>query len=150
MPDALVWPIDYAAPPLPRRYYGWITLGVAAVAMVATLPGRSQGLGLITEPLLRDLHVSALTFSKLNFWATLIGAAFCLGCGPLIDRFGARVVLTAVTASLGAVVLVMARIHGAAELLITLTLTRGLGQSALSVVSLTIVGKWFVRKLSMA
>jgi sugar phosphate permease len=35
-------------------------------------------------------------------------------------------------------------------LLLLLILTRGLGQSALSVVSLTIVGKWFVRRLSIA
>lgn len=25
-------------------YYGWIVLGVAALAMVGTLPGRTQGL----------------------------------------------------------------------------------------------------------
>ena len=38
--------------PLPRRaYYGWTIVGVAALAMVGTLPGRTQGLGLITEPL---------------------------------------------------------------------------------------------------
>jgi len=33
---------------------------------------------------------------------------------------------------------------------ILITLTRGLGQSALSVVSITIVGHWFVRRLNMA
>ena len=38
-------------------YYGWANLAVAALAMVATLPGRTQGLGLITEPLIADLHV---------------------------------------------------------------------------------------------
>ena len=31
-------------------YYGWVVLSVAALAMVGTLPGRTQGLGLITEP----------------------------------------------------------------------------------------------------
>ena len=35
-------------------------------------------------------------------------------------------------------------------LLVLVTLTRGLGQSALSVVSLTMVGKWFSRRLSAA
>jgi MFS family permease len=33
---------------------------------------------------------------------------------------------------------------------VLLTLTRGFGQSALSVVSITIVGQWFVRRLSLA
>ena len=40
----------------PGLYYGWIVLLVAAAAMVGTLPGRTQGLGLITEPLLADLR----------------------------------------------------------------------------------------------
>ncbi|MBL9212306.1 MAG: hypothetical protein JNL92_17735, partial [Opitutaceae bacterium] len=38
-------------------YYGWVMMTVAAVAMVGTLPGRTQGLGLITESLLRDLQI---------------------------------------------------------------------------------------------
>ena len=32
-------------------YYGWIHVVMAAWAMVATLPGRTHGLGLITKPL---------------------------------------------------------------------------------------------------
>jgi hypothetical protein len=36
-----------------RFYHGWVVLG-AALAMVGTLPGRTQGLGLIAELLLRD------------------------------------------------------------------------------------------------
>lgn len=133
-----------------RTYYGWINLVIAALAMVATLPGRTQGLGLITEPLLRELHVSHLHYATLNGWATLIGSTFCLACGPLIDRFGVRSVLAAVLIALAGSVLAMSRISGAGGLLVTLILTRGFGQSALSVVSLTIVGKWFVRRLPIA
>ena len=44
-------------------YYGWVVVGVAALAMVGTLPGRTQGLGLITEPLLRDLAVDRVRFA---------------------------------------------------------------------------------------
>jgi MFS family permease len=127
-----------------------VNLAVAALAMVATLPGRTQGLGLITEPLLADLHLDRVVFAQLNLWATLIGAAFCLACGPLIDRFGTRWVQTVVMAMLGAVVMSMSRVNQPRGLLIDLVLTRGLGQSALSVVSLAIVGKWFVRKLPIA
>ena len=49
-----------------RIYYGWIVLGVAALAMVGTLPGRTQGLGLITEPLIRDLGVSRIAYAQIN------------------------------------------------------------------------------------
>ena len=72
--------------------------------MVGTLPGRTQGLGLITEPLLRDLQIDRVHFARINLWATLIGALFSIGVGRLIDRFGSRIVLTVVTVSLASVV----------------------------------------------
>lgn len=133
-----------------RFYYGWVNLVVAAAAMVGTLPGRTQGLGLITEPLLKDLQIDRVFFAHINLWATLIGALFCVGVGRLIDRFGSRSVLTAVSIMLGAVVMLMSSSKGVIMLALLITLTRGLGQSALSVISITIVGQWFVRRLNLA
>jgi MFS family permease len=131
-------------------YYGWVNVFVAALAMVGTLPGRTQGLGLITEPLLADLQINRVVFARINLWATLIGAVFALGVGRLIDRFGSRIVLTIVTLALATVVLLMSGARSVFHLAILITLTRGLGQSALSVVSITVVGKWFVRRLNLA
>lgn len=118
--------------------------------MVATLPGRSVGIGLITEPLIAALGISRLDFAEKNFWATILGALFNLVCGLAIDRFGVRVVVTGVLFVLSAVVLGFSQMTGAGFLLFLLVLMRGVGQSALSVVSLTMVGKWFVRRLSVA
>jgi MFS family permease len=135
----------------PRRfYYGWVVVFVAALAMVGTLPGRTQGLGLITEPLLADLGLSRVAYAQLNLVATLAGALFAFGVGQWIDRRGSRVVLTAIALALGSVVLVMSRVTGPIALLIAVTLTRGLGQTALSIVSLAMVGKWFQRRLTWA
>ncbi len=131
-------------------YYGWVNLTVAALAMVGTLPGRTQGLGLITEPLIKDLQVDRVLFAQINLWATLLGSLLCLGVGRLIDRLGSRVALTGVALALGAVTLAMSGVRGVIWLALLITLTRGLGQSALSVISLTIVGQWFVRRLSLA
>ena len=155
-------------PPVePRRTFSASTaaaIGTAAAAMVATLPGRTHGLGLITEPLLADLELGRVPFAALNFWATLIGAAFCLPVGWLIDRCGVRIVLATVLLSLGGVVVTMTGISaqgstiqlptpevffsGGIEwtsfplgLFSLVLLTRGLGQSALSVVSLALMGK---------
>ena len=131
-------------------YYGWVHVFIAALAMVGTLPGRTQGLGLITEPLLRELDLARVDFARINLWATLIGALFSLGVGRLIDRFGSRIVLTVVAVLLSAVVLGMSVTHGVVTMAILITLTRGFGQSALSVVSITMVGQWFVRRLNLA
>jgi MFS family permease len=131
-------------------YYGWVIIGVAALAMVGTLPGRTQGLGLITESLLKDLNLDRVVFAQMNLWATLLGSLFCLGFGRLLDQPGSRVVLTTVALALGAVVLAMSGAHSAIVLFLLLTLSRGLGQSALSVTSLTMVGQWFNRRLSVS
>ena len=131
-------------------YYGWLVLLAAAAAMVGTLPGRTQGLGLITEPLLADLKIGRVEYAHLNLWATLIGATGAIGVGRLIDRFGSRAVLTAVAMLLGTVVCWMSRVATFTELAIAVTLTRALGQSALSVVSLAMVGQWFVRRIDTA
>jgi MFS family permease len=141
---------DRGLPVAARYYHGWFVLLVAAAAMVGTLPGRSQGLGLITEPLLADIGISRVRYAELNFWATIIGAAGALGIGQIVDRFGSRVVLTAVSLLLGLVVAAMSRAASIAELAVWLTLTRAVGQSALSVVSIAIVGHWFVRKIDAA
>jgi MFS family permease len=131
-------------------YYGWIVLLVAAAAMVGTLPGRTQGLGLVTEPLLRDMGIDRITYATINFWATIIGSAFAIGVGRIQDRAGSRLVLTAVALALGVVVCGMSRAASIVSLTVWITLTRGLGQSALSVVSLAMVGQWFVRRISVA
>ncbi len=92
--------------------------------------GRTHGLGLVTEPLLADLQVDRVTFAHINLVASLIGAAFCLPVGWMIDRWGVRTALVAVTAALGLAVLGMGEATGAFSLLSTLILVRGFGQSA--------------------
>ena len=133
-----------------RTYYGWYVLLVAAAAMVGTLPGRTQGLGLITEPLLTDLGIDRVSYAQLNLWATIAGSVGALGVGRLIDRAGSRVALTLVAVLLGLVVCVMSTAASFAALAAGVALSRTLGQSALSVVSLAMVGQWFARRIDTA
>jgi len=133
-----------------RPYYGWRVLAVAAAAMVGTLPGRTQGLGLITEPLIAELRLDRVDYAQLNLWATILGSFGAIGIGPLIDRVGSRVTLTVVSCSLGLAACAMSRTTSFAGLAFWVTLTRALGQSALSVVSIAIVGQWFVRRVDTA
>jgi MFS family permease len=131
-------------------YYGWVHVLLASIAMSATLPGRTYGLGLITEPLRADLGLGDLRFNWLNFWAIILGAVVVLPVGRLIDLLGTRIVLAGVATALGASVLLMSRSTDATELFIALTLVRGLGQGALSVVAISLVGKWFRRRAGVA
>ncbi|HEY2839584.1 MAG TPA: MFS transporter [Pirellulales bacterium] len=131
-------------------YYGWVNVVFASLAMTATLPGRTHGLGLITEKLLADLELDRVSFAHINLASSLIGAAFCVPTGWLIDRVGVRSVLVLVTAVLGISVIGMSEVSGGASLLVGLILVRGFGQSALSITSIAVIGKWFRRRLGVA
>ncbi|MBM3966679.1 MAG: MFS transporter, partial [Planctomycetes bacterium] len=83
--------------------------------------------------------------------ATLIGSAFCLPIGWLFDRYDRRWVLAINLLLLGCVVLGMSQVTDLQMLSVTIMLTRGLGQSALSVVSISIVAKSFpAQRLGLA
>ena len=123
---------------------------VAAAAMVGTLPARTQGLGIVTEHILADFDLDRVTWAEVNLWATLIGAGFAVVIGRALDQFGARAVLTATVLSLGIIVALMSGATTLAAMAVLVTLTRGVGQSALSAVSLAMVGQWFARRLPLA
>ena len=136
-------------------YADFIVVLIGAIAMAATYPGRTHGLGMVTEPLLKDFQLSTddgrVLFATINFWATIVGSAFCIPIGWLFDRFDRRWVLAANLILLGVVVIGMSQVSSLWALAIAITLTRGLGQSALSVVSITIVAKSFsAQRLGLA
>lgn len=131
--------------------YGWVSITIAALLMLATLPGRTQGLGLITEPLLKDLRVDRVDYAAINLWATLLGAAFCFPAGYLVDRCGARLVSTALVLLLAGTVWRMSVYSGGLMGLFgLLLLTRAFGQSALSVSSITVAGRSFGKRVGPA
>jgi MFS family permease len=157
----LLAPAPLAAP----LAWRWAHVVVAALAMVATLPGRTHGLGLFTEPIRKSFGLDTESYGILNMGATLLGSLFCLPCGWLLDRLGTRRVLSGVMLALGGVVFVMSRIQGdwvwqvrfpspwgtfstilLVDVFLFVLLTRGLGQSALSVASLSLIGRTAPRR----
>lgn len=125
-------------------------LFIAAMGMVATLPGRTVGLGLITEPLLADLQITRVHYSDLTLWATILGAMFSPVCGRAIDRWGVRLSLSVAVMLLAVTTITMSIQVAATNLLLFLILSRGFGQSSLSTASVTAVGKWFDTHLGIA
>jgi MFS family permease len=123
----------------------WTQVVSGALLMLATLPGRTHGLGLITEPLLAELALSRHAYAQINLWATLLGAAACLPVGAWLDRIGLRKGALVLLPALALVVAAMSLIvnPGVAGLFGLVLLTRAFGQSALSVLSLAVAGRAF-------
>ncbi len=129
-----------------------MALVIAAAAMVATFPARTHGLGLITERVIKDgsLDLNHLSMARVNFFATILGAAFGIGSGWLMDRIGTRWVLTASLFLLAGSTWWLSNISGFWAFAFVLTLGRGFGQTILSSASLTLVGKWYHRRITQA
>lgn len=128
-----------------------IQVVLASLLMLATLPGRTQGLGLVTEPLMADLRLDRVVYASMNLWATLAGALFCFPTGWAIDRLGLRWVTAGMVFMLGLTVWQLSATTASVALIFTLLLaTRAFGQSALSVCSIATVGKWFPERAGFA
>jgi MFS family permease len=101
--------------------------------------------------MLRDLQLDRVSYATVNLWATLLGAAICLPIGRVFDRFGLRYTTASLTLLLAFAVWGMSALAGGVLALFGLVLaTRALGQSALSVASITAVGKSFDRGVGVA
>lgn len=142
--------MDSASPARDERIqYRYVWLG--ALLMLATLPGRTQGLGLITEPILQELSVSHLSYARLNLLASLLGALACFPAGCLLDRFGLRIVGGVVVLLLAGAVAGLSLLSGGlVALFLWILASRGLGQSALSVISIAAAGRQPASRSSLA
>jgi MFS family permease len=119
--------------------------------MVATLPGRTHGLGIITEPLLKDLHLDRVVYAQMNLWSTLLGALLCFPAGWAIDRFGLRWVTVTIALLFGLSVWQFSMVAVNAALIFGLLVAaRACGQSALSVCSIATVARWFPDRAGFA
>lgn len=147
-------------------FYGWWILVVATVGIVASIPGQTMGVSVFTDSLIEHTGLSRLAVSHAYLIGTVASAlALPLG-GVWIDRFGARWIATLAALGLGVTLLfltVVDRIAGflapavgleraAAPLLAWPLLALGFavlrfaGQGMLTLVSRTMLARWFERR----
>ncbi|HVQ76623.1 MAG TPA: MFS transporter [Candidatus Binatia bacterium] len=137
-------PHDIGAPRR-RPYYGWTILGVAILAIFVSSPGQTYVIAVFVNPIEAETGWTRTFISGLYTMGSLTAAAGMLLIGRLMDRFGARVTLTAVGLVFGLAALWMSRVTQPIEMYVGFALLRLLGQGALTVVPTTMVALWFVR-----
>jgi MFS family permease len=133
-----------------RWFPGWTMLGVSAAAQYMSAPGQSYSVAAIKDPMLTGLNVSEVDYSLAYACATVVSACLLPFVGQLVDRFGARVMLSLIAAGLTAACWMMSCVETLPELYFGFAFVRSLGQGALSLVSVWIVGEWFERKRGIA
>ena len=136
-----------------RKYWffpGWTMLAISAAGQYMSAPGQSYSVAAIKDPMRTGLDISETDFSLAYGCATLLSAALLPTFGRLVDRFGARVMLPLIATGLGAACLQMSRVDSLIDLYIGFAFVRTLGQGALSLVSVWLVGEWFEHRRGMA
>ena len=126
-------------------FYGWVILGVASLAMLSAAPGQTFVVSVFVDPMRGDLELSRTLISGIYTAATLTGAACLPLMGRLLDRYGARVMLTSVALVFGLVAFSMGFVDNPLHLFFAFAGLRLLGQGSMSLISTTLVALWFSR-----
>ena len=125
-------------------------LGIAAAGQFMSAPGQSYSVAAFKDPMRATLGLSDTDYSMAYAVATLLSACLLPFVGRLVDRFGARVMLPLVGLGLGSACLLMSMTDSLVKLYVAFGCVRSLGQGALSLISVWLVGEWFERKRGMA
>ena len=131
-------------------FYGWVILPSAGLAMFASGPGQTFAISMFVDPLIEEFGWSRTSVSGLYTAGSLTAAATMLGVGWLLDRFGARVVITAIGLLLGLAALWMSTVDSQLELYAGFAALRVLGQGSLTMATSTLVAIWFIRRRGRA
>ena len=118
---------------------------VGALGIFMSGPGQTYVVSLFVDPIIEETEWSRTLVSALYSAGSVSAALGAFLAGRAFDRFGARAALTGVAALFGLAVFMMGMISSPAHLFLGFFAIRSLGQTALSLVSTSMVGVWFVR-----
>lgn len=144
-------------------YYGWIVAAAGTIGVIMSVPGQTMGVSVYTNHLLHGLTIDRVQLSFAYMLGTF-GSAFLLPVvGRLLDKFGARSLGAIASFSLALALLFLAGSPLLLHLLMKDTSApsrwiafslafvaflgiRHFGQGQLTVVSRTMIGRWFERR----
>lgn len=129
---------------------GWTMLSVSGLAQFMSGPGQSYSVAAFKEPMRESLGLSETAYSLPYGVATVVSGLSLILTGRLIDHFGARKTLPIISALLGLACFVMSQVDSGNQLYLGFTLIRCVGQGAMTLVALWIVGEWFLRRRCFA
>ena len=132
-------------------YYGWVVVaGMALVGMTITLM-LGANVGVFIRPMGDDLGIGSTPFGLAQTARLLAFAASGLVVGRLLDRFGARLPMTAAGAALGAGVAALGLVREGWQLVALFAVVGLIGfQSGQALYTTVPIASWFERKRGKA
>ncbi|WP_017542000.1 MFS transporter [Nocardiopsis halophila] len=102
-------------------------------------PGQTAGMSVFVDPIIADLDVSRSAVSTAYMIGTLAGAVALPWIGRAVDRFGVRVVLSAVAAAFAVFLVLLAAAQGLVGLTAGFVGARAMGQGGMTMIATTAV-----------
>jgi len=143
-------------------YYGWVVLAVSTVGVVMSAPGQTIGVAVFTESLIEATGLSRVAFSNTYLVGTLVSGLLLPYAGINVDRFGVRRGVIAASLGLSGVLVYLSQVDRIAAWVADFGLPieatsyvvlalgflglRFTGQGVLTLVSRTMLSRWFERR----
>lgn len=135
----------------PRFFYGWVIVGVMAAVGCLSMALGTLNFGLFIKPMGDELGIGRATFGWAQSARQIASAVTALQVGSLLDRYGARVLLTVSALITGLAVAALAFVDAGWQLIVLFALMGVVGMSGPgALVSTVPVTKWFVHKRGKA
>jgi MFS family permease len=125
-------------------FYGWIILAVSTLAIFISGPGQTYSVSIFVNHIISDLGWSRTLVSGLYTAGSLTAGAIMILLGRLLDRYGARVMLTVVAILFGFAAIWMSSVDHPIKLVVGFAAIRTLGQGSLTLIPTTLIALWFV------
>ncbi|MEM6321545.1 MAG: MFS transporter [Bacteroidota bacterium] len=148
--------------------YGWVILIVGILGVIMSIPGQTMGVSVFTDYLIDALQIERLHLSNAYLIGTLLSATLLTRVGRLYDRYGSRLVAMAAALVLAGTLILISFSSNIARYISTIFsnrsstyvafgvitvcffLLRFSGQGVLTMVSRTMLMKWFVENRGFA
>jgi MFS family permease len=130
-----------------RFFYGWTIVVALGVTTIISYGTNQYLFGLLVDPVSRELGWDTASIGLAYSGVVLVSGLGGLALGRVLDRLGARLLLSLGSLVTGVSLLLLARVHSLALFDVVWTAGIGLG-SALTLypVTMTVVANWFDRR----
>ena len=130
----------------PRRFfYGWVIVGVMAASSAGSMAMATLNFGLFIKPMGDDLGIGRAAFGWAQTARRGAGALSSPVIGPLLDRYGSRLILPLAALTTGLALIGLAHIVHAWQLILLFVIMGLVGMSGPGALATSVpVLKWFV------
>lgn len=126
-------------------FHGWWVVLVALVAMFAATLTGGAGFSVFVLPITADLGWDRRTLAGALSVGTILGAVAAPYCGRLVDRYGARVMLTVTGLGLALTLVPITWVQLPVFFYLAYSSARLIDMGLLNTAATTAVANWFVR-----